>query len=410
MKRRRCMVQPDILVLISNNPWTLAPLLPPLLLPEPCKTSPPVPHPQSSLSFSLPSISLPSLSVLTAASLYSPRPNILYTEGFALDEFCAGMWGLRPFLPQQGSHKIGLILDAGMEEDMRLRHVQVADGARAALGVDVGAVVVTEEPMEVGLGLMPGGGSWGKVGKPGTLLRAARRLVEEGGCTALAVVARFPEEEEEEEALQAYREGHGVDCVGGAEAVISHLVTRELRVPCAHAPGLPPLEVDAGISPKACGEELGYTFLPCVLANLNRAPLLVVPPPSPATSASSSLWEASTGGGKEGGRGGPRGDGRTLWREDVSAVIAPASAIGGPAVLSLLGGGRETGQATLLIAVEENETLMKTTPEELLPRQMEAGRVVRVKTYLEAMGLLAAHRAGLNPAALTATVPRVRVL
>lgn len=235
-------------------------------------------------------------------------------------------------------------------------------------------------------------------------------LVEEGGCTALAVVARFPEEEEEEEALQAYREGHGVDCVGGAEAVISHLVTRELRVPCAHAPGLPPLEVDAGTSPKACGEELGYTFLPCVLANLNRAPLLVVPPPSPATSASSSLWEASTGGGKEGGRGGPRGDGRTLWREDVSAVIAPASAIGGPAVLSLLGGGRETGQATLLIAVEENETLMKTTPEELLPRQMEAGRVVRVKTYLEAMGLLAAHRAGLNPAALTATVPRVRVL
>jgi len=294
-----------------------------------------------------------------------------------------------------------------MEEEMRLRHIQVAEGARATLGIDVGGVVVTEEPMEVGLGVMPGGGSWGKVGRPGTLLRAARRLVEEEGCTALAVVARFPEEEEEEEALQAYREGHGVDCVGGAEAVISHLVTRELKVPCAHAPGLPPLDVDEGISPKACGEELGYTFLPCVLANLNRAPLLVVPP-SPSGSASSFLWEASTGGG--GGRGSGRGDGRTLWREDVSAVIAPASAIGGPAVLSLLGGGRETGQATLLIAVEENETLMKATPEELLPRQMAAGRVVRVKTYLEAMGLLAAHRAGLNPAALTAKVPRVRVL
>ena len=110
----------------------------------------------------LPSLSPSSLSALPAASLYSPRPNILYTEGFALDEFSAGKWGLRPFLPHQGSHKIGLILDAGMEEDMRLRHMQVADGARAALGVDVGGVVVTEEPMEVGLGVMPGGDHGGR--------------------------------------------------------------------------------------------------------------------------------------------------------------------------------------------------------------------------------------------------------
>ena len=29
------------------------------------------------------------------------------------------------------------------------------------------------------------------------------------------------------------------------------------------------------MSPKACAEELGYTFLPCVLAYLHRAPFLV---------------------------------------------------------------------------------------------------------------------------------------
>jgi len=39
------------------------------------------------------------------------------------------------------------------------------------------------------------------------------------------VVARFPDDEDEE-MLAAYRAGGGVDCVGGAEAIISHLVTR----------------------------------------------------------------------------------------------------------------------------------------------------------------------------------------
>jgi Protein of unknown function (DUF3326) len=53
-------------------------------------------------------------------------------------------------------------------------------------------------------------------------------------------------------------------------------IGQELGIPCAHAPGLEPLAVDERVSPKACAEELGYTFLPCVLANLHRAPTLVL--------------------------------------------------------------------------------------------------------------------------------------
>ena len=69
-------------------------------------------------------------------------------------------------------------------------------------------------------------------------------------------------------------------------------------------------------SVRSCGEEIGYTFLSCVLANLHRAPLLV---PGRAHAMAQ--------------------DGRpTLWAEDVSAIVAPASACGGPAVLGLLDG------------------------------------------------------------------------
>jgi hypothetical protein len=48
---------------------------------------------------------------------------MLYTEGFALDQWAAGRWGLQPLA--SGGHRIGLILDRGMEDDMRLRHIQV---------------------------------------------------------------------------------------------------------------------------------------------------------------------------------------------------------------------------------------------------------------------------------------------
>lgn len=95
-----------------------------------------------------------------------------------------------------------------------------------------------------------------------------------------------------------YRKGSGVDSIAGAEALISHIITQKLNIPCAHAPAFSPVEagkvksecsaltmyqsfvhifhkIDESVSPKACAEELGYTFLPCILAYLHRAPELI---------------------------------------------------------------------------------------------------------------------------------------
>ena len=137
---------------------------------------------------------------------------------------------------------------------------KAADACRATLGINVAAHVVTDAPLGVEIEMSPAGASWGTVREPEALLRAARRL-KQAGCTAIAVVARFPDDEDEA-MLAAYRKGGGVDCVGGAEAIISHLVTRELGLPCAHAPALPALELEPLLAPRACAEELGHTFLP----------------------------------------------------------------------------------------------------------------------------------------------------
>lgn len=287
--------------------------------------------------------------VLNGAQLYWKLPNTLYVEGYGLDQFALGRWGLRPV----HQNRIGLVFDRGIEPDLRLRHLQAADATRATLGLDLTEYVVTDLPLEVSLQVAASGATWGTIRHPDSLLRAVDQLIHRAGATAIAVVARFPDDPDSEQ-LQHYRQGQGVDPLAGAEAVISHLVVREFQIPCAHAPALSPLPLSAEVSPRSAAEELGYTFLPCVLVGLSQAPQFV--------------WQRGTPG--------------DLWADQVDAVVVPATACGGGAVLSL--GDR------LVIAVEENQTKMQATPESLKIR------AVRVHSYLEALGVLVAHRAGIN--------------
>jgi Protein of unknown function (DUF3326) len=178
----------------------------------------------------------------------------------------------------------GLLLDKGIEEDLLLRHLQVADAARATLGIDVSECVVTSRPVGVEVDVSAySGASWGSISDTETLLEGARALISKG-CTAIAVVARFPEDDDDNDdnndneeddrkdtennanrdgdsdsdsgitsrdrskptaadLFAAYRAGQGVDAIAGAEALISHVITKELGVPCAHAPAFAEMAV-----------------------------------------------------------------------------------------------------------------------------------------------------------------------
>jgi len=314
--------------------------------------------------------------VLNGAALYWSDPRIHYVEGWALDRFAAGALDLRPVQRQ----RVGLLLDAGIDDDLRLRHLQVADGCRASLGLDIGPVVTTDAPLGVRLEVGPSGASWGGLARPDALLRAGERL-REAGATAIAVVARFPEDPASE-ALAAYRNGAGVDVLAGAEAVISHLLSRHLLLPCAHAPALRPLPLQSGLDPRAAGEELGTTFLPCVLVGLSRAPDLL--PRSPLGSATA-------------GRVAP-----LLASEEIGAVVAPAGALGGEAVLACVERG------VPLIAVD-NPCVLEVTAAALGLR--DSGAVVLSATgYSEAAGLVLALREGIAPQALVRPLTPISLL
>jgi hypothetical protein len=290
--------------------------------------------------------------VLNGAQLYWSLDNTYYVEGYGLDRFAAGQWGLNPVR----QNKIGLLLDRGIEPELRLRHIQAADATRGTLGLNLTDYVVTDAPLEVELRTAESGASWGTIGNPGSLLRAAEQLIHQAGAEAIAVVTRFSDEESLE--LQNYRHGAGVDHLAGAEAVISHLLVREFEIPAAHAPALKPLAIDPDLSPRAAAEELGYTFLPCVLVGLSRAPQFVTKN-QPFTT-------------------------NTIWSESVDVAIVPYSACGGSAILSF------ANSSTEIIAVANNSTQINVPPEPL------GIKVTKVSSYLEALGVLVARQAGIN--------------
>lgn len=302
--------------------------------------------------------------VLNGAQLYWPIPNAFYVEGYGLDQFAQGTWGLQSVR----QNRIGLILDHAIEPDLRLRHLQAADGCRATLGLSLTDYVVTDAPLEVELRTSASGASWGTIGNPGSLLRAAEKLIQQGLAEAIAIVARFPDDLNSL-ALENYRHGCGVDPLAGAEAVISHLVVRQFRIPAAHAPALSPLPLDPSLSPKSAAEEMGYTFLPCVLVGLSRAPQFVTQPVTDS-----------------------------IWADQVDAVIVPQSACGGSGILSF------TQQKSLIIAVENNKTQMQVSPEPI------GIKAIKVNSYIEALGLLVAHRAGISLESLNPSISSLRCL
>lgn len=307
--------------------------------------------------------------VMNGANLYWNLPNSFYVEGYGLDKFAAGSWGLRPV----HQNKIGLLLDQAIEPELRLRQLQAADAARATLGLSLTDYVITDAPLDVELRNAGSGASWGTIGNPDSLLRAASVLVNKAGAEAIAVVARFPDYIDEQ-AEQNYRYGKGVDPIAGAEAVISHLIVRQFQIPCAHSPAFLPPPLDPGLSPRSAAEELGYTFLPCVLVGLSRAPQFII------------------------GETDEKSEPSDIWANQVDAVIVPANACGSSALLSL------SHKRCLIITVNENQTQIQVPPQPL------GIKSIQVNSYLEAVGVLVAHKAGINPSALSPQISPLHCL
>lgn len=327
--------------------------------------------PQLNLLASVTDVLVTHPNVANAAVLQKLPANALYVEGYGLDQFMRGRWALQPVRGQ----RIGVVLDAGIPPDMRILHINVMNAVKAVHGLDLVGYAVTQEPVDVTLGVAVSGCSGGQVGNPQVLIDAGRRLIEQG-ATALAVCVLLPEADGDEaggaggDGEAAYRAGSGVDVIGGIEGILSHWMVSELGVPCAHAPVFPWAQAkpvrDAEIAPRAAAEYIAPTFLPCVLTGLQQAP------------AFRSLENSSAqlcGG---------------LTVSDLSALVIPADVLGGLPVWAALSAG------VPVLAVAENRTVLAMDQAQLdgLPPARRC-LIRQVGSYEEAAGVLQAMRLGL---------------
>ena len=203
--------------------------------------------------------------VVNAACFSGITKNMLYVEGYSLDEFFRGNCCLIP----SDNNKVGVIFDKAIPQDVLNVHLNTINAVKTVYGINITGYEITEEDAGVEFYVDKSGISTGNVRNLDTIKSAGEKLLK-NGADALAIVCLFPEDEGSD-----YANGIGVDPVGGVEAIISHYISKELFVPCAHAPAFYNIQISTEIvDPRCSAEYITPTFLPCILIGLSQAPLL----------------------------------------------------------------------------------------------------------------------------------------
>jgi hypothetical protein len=279
--------------------------------------------------------------VVNAAIMHNIPSNMLYTEGYTLDSFCKGNIALR----QKKFNKIGVVFDRGIPEEVINMHINAINACKSVYGINIPEYLVTDKPVNVEYYLTDDGYSTGAPQNTQTLLEASQALIKKG-IEALAVVCFFPDYEGED----LYSKGQCADPAGGAEAIISHIVSQEFSIPCAHAPAfsikesMPSFEI---VDPRAAAEYISPVFLPSVIAGLNQAPAIIDIQDKTAFD---------------------------LTIDDACVIVTPCDCLGSVPVLSFI----ERNKTVL--AVRENMTVFDVTAENL----KITGKIKSVDSYLEA--------------------------
>jgi hypothetical protein len=277
--------------------------------------------------------------VVNAACFSGISDNMLYTEGWALSQFFKGNINLIP----SENNKIGIIFDKGISDGIINVHINTMNAVKTIYGVNITGYEITDEPCSVEFYNTESGISTGRVVNNKTLVRAGKKLIEKG-AEVIAVVCKFEEPPEDN-----YKDGEGVDIVGGVEAVISHYLTRELKIPVVHSPAFENITITKDlVGAKAAAEYITPTFLPCLLIALSNAPLF-------------SCQKVE----------------HYISIDKLKALIMPCNSLGSSVVADALSKGIR------VFAVKENKSVLRITKEII-----KKNDIIETETYKECSKIL----------------------
>ncbi len=279
--------------------------------------------------------------VVNAGGLSGITDNMLYVEGYTLDNFFKGKINLVPSF----NNKIGIIYDKSIPNDVLNIHINTQNAIKTVYGINILDYAETEEEVGVKFYLTDEGISVGSVENILTVENACQKLTE-AGCEAIAIVCMFDEPEAENE---QYLNGIGVDPVGGVEAIISHDISKEFKIPCAHSPAFADYQIYPKlVNPKSASEYITPTFLPCILLGLSQAPKITT--------------DLTAG----------------INIKDLDYLVMPYNSLGSAPVFEAL------KHNIKVYAVKENQTELDVTKDKLLPKS----NIIEISTYRELLDII----------------------
>lgn len=261
------------------------------------------------------------------------------------------------------SNRVLVVIDAHRDNLFINAAVNTVSGARASYGLLCPEVVCLDPPVTLKANFSPSGRAVGRVEELENLCDLLDQRAEQFDAVAVSSVIDVPHEFH-----QGYFDANGsmVNPWGGVEAMLTHTLSSLYNVPTAHSPMFESREIanmDPGIvDPRMAAEAVSTTFLQCTLKGLQRSPRII-------TDVNA------------------MNDPGVLTAADVACLVIPDGCLGLPTLAALEHG-------IIVIAVFENRNLLKNDLSSLAWRP---GQFYPVENYWEAVGVIAALRAGIDP-------------
>ena len=296
--------------------------------------------------------------VVNAADINEMPANTLYVEGSSLCKLLMGSIGLQ----KVRSNRVLFVLDKHEQHKFNVISINSLNAARATYGLNCPKIVFLSPSVELTSEYTKEGRAIGRINNLERMCAAFEKYKGEYDAVAINTIIDIDLETEKK-----YFElgSEVINPWGGVEAMLTHSLATLYNVPTAHSPmcgvdkeiGI--LEVDV-VDPRKAAESVSLSALQCIFKGLQNSPKLV---------ANDDMHQEGT-----------------ITATNISCLITPDGCVGLPILAAL-------EQGITVIAVKSNANIMKNDLQKL---PWKPGQFYLVESYLEAVGIVTAIKAGIT--------------
>ncbi|MFM7164928.1 MAG: DUF3326 domain-containing protein [Planctomycetaceae bacterium] len=307
-----------------------------------------------------------------AADINELPSNAHYVEGSIITDLMMGSVCLQPVR----SNRVLLLMEQHPDPWFMDATVNMASAARAAAGIHITEAVVLPRNFSMRSEYSESGRAAGVVEGLDVVYDCLRSRQGTFDAVAVASLIKVPSHYHRQYFDDSRDEM--VNPWGGVEAMLTHAISRDFRIPAAHAPMMTSRDVqtmDFGpVDPRKAAEPVSATYLFSVLKGLHRSPRIL----PPETSVCSDVLSA----------------------ENLHCLVIPDGCIGLPTLAAL-------AQGIPVISVRGNRNCL---PNQLAKLPGASDGIHFVDNYLEAAGLLMAMKAGVSRESVVRPIAPTKVV